>query len=134
MLQKHNNSLYQLLSNVYTEHEWIPWKFTKTPKGFWNDTNNQRSFVQALGKELGINEMSDWYKVKAEVYLLLNNYLIVRTLMNLEEQVLFNFTRIHLALCYPLCILITSGYHGNSLDLLYTFGKTREITEYTWTG
>jgi hypothetical protein len=56
----------------------------KVPKGFWSNTDNQRKFLDALGKELGVKEvptnysllyvcsnisshfivqLSDWYRV-----------------------------------------------------------------------
>jgi hypothetical protein len=44
----------------------LPWKFNKAPKDFWNNKDNQRKFLDWLGKELGFKEMSDWYKVRVE--------------------------------------------------------------------
>jgi hypothetical protein len=53
----------QLLSGVYSEYEWLPWKFERCPRNFWEDVNNQRRFMEWAGKQLNIKEMSDWYKV-----------------------------------------------------------------------
>src|SRR4051794_35341006 len=40
------NSLYNALKNIYPEHYWMPWRFIKSPKGYWEnvqtDTNEQR--------------------------------------------------------------------------------------------
>jgi hypothetical protein len=58
-----------LLSGVYPEFDWLPWKFEKTPKNFWVDMKNQRKFLDWAGKQLGIKEMSDWYKISSKVYL-----------------------------------------------------------------
>ena len=63
----HNGSLSQLLSVVYPEYEWLPWKFTKAPK-FWEDVKNQRKFMDWAGKELKIKEINDWNKVSNQVF------------------------------------------------------------------
>ena len=48
---------------MYPEYEWLPWKFSKCERHFWGDSKNQRKFMDWAGKELGIKDMSDWYKV-----------------------------------------------------------------------
>ena len=68
MLQKkYNNSPINLLSSVYPEYEWLPWKFEKSPNHFWEDVNNKRKFMDWAGKQLNIKDMSDWYKVSVKV-------------------------------------------------------------------
>ena len=56
-----------LLSAAFPEYEWLPWKFNKCPRNFWDDLKNQRKFMDWAGKELGIKDMSDWYKVMQKV-------------------------------------------------------------------
>jgi hypothetical protein len=64
---KYNNSPFLLLSTVYPEYGWLPWKFDKHPTNFWENVNNQRKYLDWAGNELGIKDMSDWYKVSLEV-------------------------------------------------------------------
>ena len=52
-----------MLSQVYPDYEWLPWKFDTVPRNFWLDVNNQRKFLEWAGKELKIKDMSDWYNV-----------------------------------------------------------------------
>ena len=52
-----------MLSNVYPEYNWIPWRFVSCPSNYWDDLKNQRNFMDWIGKELKINELNDWYKV-----------------------------------------------------------------------
>jgi hypothetical protein len=61
--------LFKVLSDVYPEHDWLPWKFHKqnVPKGFWDNPLNRRKFVECAATELNINEMSDWYNVTLNV-------------------------------------------------------------------
>ncbi len=41
----YNNSPSLLVSTVYSEYEWLPWKFTFVPQNFWNDLKNQKLFM-----------------------------------------------------------------------------------------
>src|SRR4051812_15127341 len=44
LLQLHNGSLSKSLQTVYPEHNWVPWRFHKTPNGFWENKDNQHMF------------------------------------------------------------------------------------------
>jgi hypothetical protein len=57
-----------MLATVFPEYEWLPWKLERCPRGFWDDINNQRKFLDWVSKELKIEEFSDWYKVTKQVY------------------------------------------------------------------
>ena len=52
---------------VFPEYDWLPWQFVQTPNKYWEDDKNKIKFVEWAGKELGIKEKNDWYKVTAEV-------------------------------------------------------------------
>lgn len=69
LLLFYNNSPYQLLSTIYSDTEWLPWKFAKTPKGYWADKTNQRAYLEWLAKRLGYTDMDDWYKVKSQDFI-----------------------------------------------------------------
>jgi hypothetical protein len=57
----------QILSAVYPDYEWLPWKFTKCPRNYWDHEKNKRKFIDWVSKELKIKEMSDWYNVSFKV-------------------------------------------------------------------
>ncbi len=63
----YNNSVSLLISTVYSEHEWLPWRFSQVSKGYWNDMKNQRNFMDWVGKQLNYRDMEDWYKITMEV-------------------------------------------------------------------
>jgi hypothetical protein len=67
LLHKYDDSLFDILSTLYPEHEWIPWKFVRVPRSTWNDENKIKKYLEAIGKELGIKELSDWNKVTTRV-------------------------------------------------------------------
>lgn len=59
----YHGSLYLLLQAVYPERLWLPWKFHRVPKGFWDSRANQRDTVQYLSQQLGIEHWEQWYTV-----------------------------------------------------------------------
>ena len=65
LLQHYGGSLFKILSVIYPEHSWIPWRFEKVPPFFWEDIKNQKNFFDWLGKELQIEDVEDWYHIKA---------------------------------------------------------------------
>jgi hypothetical protein len=69
LLTKFGNSPSLLLSTVYPEYDWLPWKFYKGPKNFWTDLKNQRKFLDWAGKQLNVKDFSDWYSVTHKVFL-----------------------------------------------------------------
>ena len=56
-MNSHNGSPFQALQAAYPEHEWLPWKFSNTPKGFWEKKENQKKFFDWLGKEIGYKDI-----------------------------------------------------------------------------
>ena len=54
----------KLIANVYPQHNWMPWKFKRVTKGFWEDLSNQRLFMDYIGKQLEVKTFQDWYSVK----------------------------------------------------------------------
>ena len=67
LVEKYKGSIINLLSAVYPEYDWLPWKFGKTPQAFWEDVNSQKKFMEWAGKELQIKEKNDWYKIANNV-------------------------------------------------------------------
>jgi hypothetical protein len=52
-----------MLQHIYPKYKWLPWKFQRSPKGFWSDIKNQQTYVQWLEQQLQITNKEDWYKV-----------------------------------------------------------------------
>jgi hypothetical protein len=64
---KYNSSPSQLLAEVHPEYDWLPWRFEKCPRNYWDDMKNQRKFMDWASKQLDIKDMSDWYKLTYKV-------------------------------------------------------------------
>jgi hypothetical protein len=58
-----NQSLARVLQSVYTDHEWLPWKFPKASNGFWENVANQKLYFDWLGNTLAYSKLEDWYKI-----------------------------------------------------------------------
>lgn len=56
-----------MLSTVYPEHNWLPWKFERANVGLWNDVKNQRKFLDWVSPQLNVKDLGDWYKVGEKV-------------------------------------------------------------------
>lgn len=61
LLSKYKDSPSDMLSSVYPDSEWLPWKFT-TQKTYFDSVENQKKFLEWAGKQLNIQELDDWYK------------------------------------------------------------------------
>ena len=42
VLALHGGSLFQVLRDLKPEHKWVPWKFSRVPKGVWEDVMMRR--------------------------------------------------------------------------------------------
>src|SRR4051812_5974326 len=37
LIQRYNDSPSAALKEIYPDHDWLPWKFSIVPKGFWDN-------------------------------------------------------------------------------------------------
>jgi hypothetical protein len=61
-----------LLNTLYPEYKFLQWKFISVGPKFWNDINNQKTYMVWLFKELGYTKIEDWYKITQDD--IKNNY------------------------------------------------------------
>lgn len=57
-------SLYQLLKEVYPDHDWLPWRFSvrnSVPRGYWLERAMHRKFFDWLFRDMGFTDMSHWF-------------------------------------------------------------------------
>lgn len=63
LLVMNNWSATAVVKSVYPEYPWLGWRFRSSSKRYWENVDNQRQFMDWLGKQLGIAQWQDWYKV-----------------------------------------------------------------------
>ena len=55
------------LKTINPQHKWLPWYFKhRISTEYWNSKENQREFMDWLGKELGFKEMKQWYNINLD--------------------------------------------------------------------
>ena len=59
----YHGSQVDVLKNIYPDHNWKPWKFLHSPKGFFNSRDNLYDFVDWLRNQLQLSTLEDWYRV-----------------------------------------------------------------------
>jgi len=68
----YDNSPSLAVISVYSDYEWLEWKFPNTVRGFWEKKTNQKKYLNWLGKQLGYKNYEDWYKINQDNFI--NNY------------------------------------------------------------
>jgi len=67
ILHEFSASPSKVLQSAYPEHEWMLWRFTKTPFGYWEkvmrDSSEQKKIVNWLGAQLSVSCLEDWYRI-----------------------------------------------------------------------
>jgi hypothetical protein len=60
LMSKYNNSVLQLVSTVFPDHVWLPWKFaSNVPDRFWDMTGNLRWYFDWLIQEKKLSGPQD---------------------------------------------------------------------------
>jgi very-short-patch-repair endonuclease len=52
---------------IYPEYEWLEWKFNKTRQYFWDDTENQKIYMNWLFNKLKYEKIEDWYNIDVDI-------------------------------------------------------------------
>jgi len=66
LLQIYNHSLSEMLAAVYPDHSWDTSKFSRSLFNDWSSLENQRKFMDNLGKKLGLHDLDGWYSVSTK--------------------------------------------------------------------
>lgn len=60
----YKSSLMNVLLETFPDFAWQFWRLDRTPKGFWNNDNNLRAYLDWLGERLNYKNLDDWYRVE----------------------------------------------------------------------
>jgi len=70
LLQRfYGSSALSAMEDYRPEVDWMPWRFAKTPKGFWLELNNRRTYLKWLGEKLEFECEEDWYQLSKTSFL-----------------------------------------------------------------
>jgi hypothetical protein len=54
-----------MIKSIYPNYDWKPWLFSRVPRLFWYDINNQKEYLKWIAKNLNIQTLEDWYKISS---------------------------------------------------------------------
>ena len=85
LLNRHSGSPGATIRALFPSHEWLPWKFAVSAKGYWKSKDNQGKdnpacctvthlplvavFMEWLGNTLGFSKMEHWYGIKGSDFI-----------------------------------------------------------------
>ncbi len=59
--------LPQLVQELFPDQEVLPWKFRRTPPGFWENQENRKRYYDWLRPRLNFSTAEDWYALTGEM-------------------------------------------------------------------
>jgi hypothetical protein len=65
LLSHYNGSPTKFVMTVFREYHLKPYKFS-SPKGYWENKENQKSYAHDLGAHLGYQKREDWYQLTGQ--------------------------------------------------------------------
>jgi hypothetical protein len=63
ILNQYRGSMYTMLSTVYSDHDWKPWKFKTLPVRAIQSPEIIEKVLQYVEKECRINRPEEWYSI-----------------------------------------------------------------------
>eukprot|EP00026_Physarum_polycephalum_P012645 Phypoly_transcript_12971.p1 GENE.Phypoly_transcript_12971~~Phypoly_transcript_12971.p1 ORF type:complete len:364 (+),score=48.65 Phypoly_transcript_12971:95-1093(+) len=61
LMKKYNNSVAQLVTGTFPQHDWQFWRFKTYQKHMWDDKVICARYMDWLGDRLGYKKKEDWY-------------------------------------------------------------------------
>ncbi|MCA9084824.1 MAG: hypothetical protein KDA81_12245 [Planctomycetaceae bacterium] len=63
---QYDGQVQKAVREFMPDHPWLEWLFANVPRGFWNNVDNRRRFMQWMGEQLGFQQVEDWYRIRRE--------------------------------------------------------------------
>jgi hypothetical protein len=92
---RHYRTFVEAITTIYPDYPWQIWKFRQVPKGFWDNEDTVKHYLNWLTHHLGIRRLSEWkyvtsdtlIKLRAHSLLLKNGGLIPLLSKYYPEQI-----------------------------------------------
>lgn len=65
----YGDSVFRALKEYAPSKKWLPWQFPTVPQGFWQDHKNRQDYLRWLGKQVGFEKQSDWYRLHRQHFI-----------------------------------------------------------------
>eukprot|EP00028_Trichosphaerium_sp_Am-I-7-wt_P015677 CAMPEP_0168513156 /NCGR_PEP_ID=MMETSP0405-20121227/3268_1 /TAXON_ID=498012 /ORGANISM="Trichosphaerium sp, Strain Am-I-7 wt" /LENGTH=240 /DNA_ID=CAMNT_0008531881 /DNA_START=45 /DNA_END=764 /DNA_ORIENTATION=- len=63
VMNRYSGCISKALQHMFPKHNWEPFDFTRAPRYYWNDMNNQRNKLDAMAEKMNMKHLDDWYNV-----------------------------------------------------------------------
>ena len=72
LLSRFSFSPFKLLQSVFSEHNWMLWRFKVVPQGYWEsvamDVSEQKQILDWLAEVMCLKCEEDWYRLSSWNY------------------------------------------------------------------
>ncbi len=66
IIRYYNDSMYLMLSSIYPNSHWVPWKFKRFPAKISINGNIKEMVLKELEEKFNINSAEDWSRISSE--------------------------------------------------------------------
>ena len=63
VLTFYKDSIYDMLSKIYPNYKWEPWRFKRAPRKLFSDPNEIKAALNFVEKQLMFSSLEDWYRI-----------------------------------------------------------------------
>jgi len=63
LVRECGGTLIGVLRDYLPNYNWLEWRLTMVPKGFWEERVNRHRYLDWLGPQLGFTQPEDWYQI-----------------------------------------------------------------------
>jgi hypothetical protein len=95
LLRRFDYSICKMLSTLYPDTNWQPWRFHRNCNNVWSIESNQKKYVEWLEEQLDIVILDDWYRITCEQLFKFGASILLQkynySLVNLLEAIYPNF-------------------------------------------
>ena len=63
ILSHYNNSIYQMLINIYPDYNWVPWNFNSITVSILRNPETIKLVMEHISKKIKIQSNDEWYRV-----------------------------------------------------------------------
>ena len=62
----YNRSMYKLLKTIFSDYEWLPWRFARLPKEALAEPQIASKVLSTIQQSIGFSDSAGWYRVSKD--------------------------------------------------------------------
>jgi hypothetical protein len=77
ILNRYRGSMLDTFRSLYPEVHWRGWLFQQTPKGFWNNDENVKEYLEWAAHQLHIKKLDEWHSVSSAQFCKIRGFSLI---------------------------------------------------------